>query len=235
LKYSIQGCHYAHVFYDRNGIPVVGESIPFSTFRKIYLVGDPAVTVRQGPIDDEVKQKNSYTALSIFAETKHNELLWLNLRKFRKEIPDVVENVVNMNEIWQPTRNKIEASGVGIGVAQYCEAAGLPVERMYKKTDKIENSMSAQLLMRAGKVLFPINAYWLEDAEDVIFNWTGLPSEEDDVVDNLSDGANDISLTVAREISAPQLVRSRPRAVMVGNHVGFTGQNRYNIPTYGLR
>jgi hypothetical protein len=69
---------------------------------------------------------------------------------------------------------------------------GIPILKVVKSKDKIENSTSAMLLMKAGKVYFPINAHWLETAEDEVFAWIGLPSETDDIIDNLSDACNEV-------------------------------------------
>jgi hypothetical protein len=46
--------------------------------------------------------------------------------------------------------------------------------------------------MKNGKIYFPINAPFIEEVEDEVFSWIGLPSETDDIVDNLSDAANEL-------------------------------------------
>lgn len=219
---------YAHVEVDSKNYQVVGQEIPFLSFKKVYLTADPAVTAKRGPIDEQKHQKNSYTGLGVFAETKDDELLWLSAMKFRKEIPDVIQSTVFLNDMWPILYNKIEASGVGVTLAQFLEAANLPVTKNWKKTDKIENSMSAQMLLNKERILFPINALWLETVEDVIFNWTGLESEEDDLVDVLSDASNDLSLKIATKLVNHAIKRALPSTVG-----GFKG--KYQIPTYGIR
>jgi hypothetical protein len=49
--------------------------------------------------------------------------------------------------------------------------------------------------------------------EEVIFSWTGLPNEQDDVVDVLSDASNEISLKVAREVVMHQTTKAMPKSV----------------------
>ena len=49
--------------------------------------------------------------------------------------------------------------------------------------------------MRAHRIWFPDNVGWINEAEDEIFNWTGLPSEPDDIIDTLSDAVNDLAPT----------------------------------------
>ena len=189
-----------------------GDLRPFHSLR-IFTVTDPAVTVRAGPVDEQVgKKKKSWCVIGVFGVTRDNRLLMLEIRKFRKEIPSVIETLVELNNKWHPSFNKIECNGVGIGVAQYAQLAGLHVQKTYRKADKIENSLSAQILMKNGQILFPETADWLEDVEDVLFGWTGLPTEEDDVVDVISDAAQDITPYVARDISNATQTRSRPIA-----------------------
>ena len=224
----LDGASYSYVEFDNLGNTYQSDPIPLSSLRKIFLTADPAVTVQRGPVDEQIKQKNSFTGIGVFGETRNDELIWLAAQKFRKELPDVVDAITLLNSLWRPVMNKIEASGVGIGAAQFLESAGFPVTKNWKKTDKIENSMSAQLLMRHGKILFPINALWLERMEDVIFSWTGLPSEEDDMVDVLSDASNEISLKVAREVVTHKVTRSLPCSVSTFS------SGKIIVPQYGL-
>ena len=227
--YSLSDTHYAYVFEDIQGNEIHGDPIPLTSLHQVFTTVDTAVTVNKGPVDGEMKQKNSYAVISTWGVTFDQNLLWLDCRKFRKEIPDLVEQIVEVDQKYQPKFHKIECNGVGIGTAQYVEAAGLRVKKNYRKTDKLENSMSAQLLMKAGRIYFPINAPWLEVAEDDVFTWTGLPTEEDDIVDTLSDAATEIALGLAQEISAPNVIRSKPISVSTASGHG------YNIPAYGLR
>ena len=219
---------YSYIEFDNLGNTYQSEPIPLRTLKRIFLTADPAVTVQRGPVDEQIKQKNSYTGIGVFGETRNDELLWLAGQKFRKELPDVIDAITFLNYIWKPSMNKIEASGVGIGAAQFLESAGFPVTKNWKKTDKVENSMSAQLLMRHGKILFPINALWLERMEDVIFSWTGLPSEEDDMVDVISDAGNEISLKIAREIVTHKVTKSLPCSV------SSFPSGRVVVPQYGI-
>jgi hypothetical protein len=227
-NYSALEGAYSYIEFDNLGNSYQSEPIPLRSLKRIFLTADPAVTVQRGPVDEQIKQKNSFTGIGVFGETRNDELLWLAGQKFRKELPDVIDAITFLNYIWKPSMNKIEASGVGIGAAQFLESAGFPVTKNWKKTDKVENSMSAQLLMRHGKILFPINALWLERMEDVIFSWTGLPSEEDDMVDVISDAGNEISLKIAREIVTHRVTKSLPCSVS-SFHSG-----RVVVPQYGI-
>lgn len=227
ITYDLSNYSYSFTEVDSKGNTVVSDPIPIRSLAQIFITVDTAVTTRQGPVDGEVGQKNSYAVVSTWGVTHNNNILWLNMHKFRKEIPDLVAQVADRNSVWKPNYNKIECNGVGIGVAQYLEAAGFNVRKNYRKTDKLENSLSAQMLMKNGLIWFPINAVWLEEAEDDVFSWTGLPSEEDDVVDTLCDACHEIALGVAHTISAPSVQRPRPRVV-------YSSGPMKRIPRYGL-
>lgn len=222
-------------FLDEN----MSESIilPYSTLARIFITADTASTAKlftsksdelADAADGRSSQKPSSTCLAVWGVTTDEQLLWLDFRKFRKELPDIIDNLIELNQKWRPLFNKIEVNGVGIGVAQYAHAAGLRVRKNQRKTDKLENSLSAQMMMSNGYIFFPANTPWIEDAEDDIFNWTGLPDEEDDTVDVLADAATEISPKLARKIALPERQQAIPRAVGSLNKIGV-------IPTWGLR
>jgi predicted phage terminase large subunit-like protein len=161
--------------------------------RRIFITVDPAASLRAGPIDTQVRSgAPSWSVISTWGYTKDYELLFLDMVRFQKETPEVVEAIENAFYKWKPSYVKIEYKGVGIGVAQYVELQGVPVSRAPKAIDKLENSTSAMMMMKHGRIYFPENAPWLEIAEDEIFGWTGLPGTEDDIIDTLSDAANDL-------------------------------------------
>lgn len=222
-------------FLDEN----LNESIilPYSSLARIFITVDSASTAKlftnktdelADMSDGRTSQKPSSTCLAVWGVTKDEQLLWLDFRKFRKELPDIIDNLVELNQIWRPLFNKIEVNGVGIGIAQYAHAAGLRVRKNQRKTDKLENSLSAQMMMSNGYIFFPANTPWIEDAEDDIFNWTGNPEEEDDTVDVLADAATEISPKLARKIALPERQQAMPRAVGSLRSGG-------SIPTWGLK
>jgi len=97
-----------------------------------------------------------------------------------------------MNAKWRPHYVKIEANGAGKGVFQYCQVYKVNVRPINKHADKVINSTTAQVKMELGRIWFPQYATWLHAAETEVFNWTGDGSGKDDIVDTLSDAANDI-------------------------------------------
>lgn len=210
--------------------------LPFSSLKTIFTTTDAAATARLfvtgddeaiAAADGRVSSKPSSTCIGVWGVTYTNQLLWLDFYKFRKELPTIVETLVEVNIKWKPSFNKIEANGLGIGVAQYAELAGLPVRKNTRKKDKLENSLSAQMMMKNGQIYMAANTPWAETAEDDIFNWTGLPDEEDDTVDILADAALEITPTMASKISLPMRRPAMPSAVSTTRGGGM-------IPTYGL-
>jgi predicted phage terminase large subunit-like protein len=170
---------------------------PLSNFKKVFATVDPAGTTKKGIIDQKVANRSpSYTVISIWGVTENKDLFWLDMKRFREEIPKVVTEVVAMYTKWvEPFPSiyfKMETNGVGLGPSQYVRDLGVPVKANKKGTDKLENSIAAQLLMDAGKVYFPHNAPWINEAEDEVFGWTGMPNETDDIIDTLSDAATEI-------------------------------------------
>jgi len=211
--------------------------LPFSSLKQIFTTTDAAATARlyathgdeeANAADGRVSTKPSSTCIGVWGITYEDQLLWLDFRKFRKELPDIVETLVELNELWHPSFNKIEANGLGIGVAQYAELAGLPVRKNIRKKDKLENSISAQMMMKNGQIFLAANTPWAETAEDDIFNWTGLPDEEDDTVDILSDAALEITPRNAKKLALPN------RKPCIPGGVSTVPRTNSSIPQYGL-
>lgn len=185
-------------YYTLNGDYIImpDKRIHFKELRTLFATVDTAATVHEGPIDTQVtKGAPNWTVISTWGITNDYRLIFLDMVRFRKEIPDVVEGIVNAYRKWGHKYVKIEYQGVGIGPAQYAEVSGVPVVRVKKQRDKISNATSALMLSKAGRIYYPEDAPWLEVAEDEIFGWTGLPTEEDDIIDTLSDAATEVSIT----------------------------------------
>lgn len=181
----------------------VGATLhPFSKFKRIFITVDPAGTTKEGMVDVQIRPNDapSYTVISVWGVTEQNDLFMLDMNRFREEIPEVVQEIWDMYARWKPYFSsliaKMEVNGVGLGPSQYVRNLGIPVQACKKSKDKLENSTSAQLLMKAGKIYLPHNAPWINEAEDEIFGWSGLPHEADDIIDTLSDAANEIGAII---------------------------------------
>lgn len=217
--------------------------LPFSTLRTVFTTLDAAATAKLfGAGEDGAiaaadgrtatgkvrTRKPSSSCIGVWGITHDDRLLWLDYVKGYIELPTIIEELVRLNRLWNPSFNKIECNGLGIGVAQFAEKAGLRVRKNIRKTDKLENSLSAQMMMSYGQIYFPINAPWIEGAEDIIFNWTGDPDEEDDTVDILSDAASELTPRVASKLVLPERKIALPRGV---SSLGAPGA----LPHWGLK
>ena len=134
---------------------------------QVFQIVDPAASAREGPGDTQVfRGAPSWTVLGTFLRTPDNHLLWWDQRRFRKEIPDTF-NVLKMQyREHTPSFIGIEASGLGIGLFQLCERAGLPVKALRPKSvDKLVRATDACNRMERGMIWLPETAPWLEDLE----------------------------------------------------------------------
>jgi len=162
----------------------------------IFATLDTAASVDDGMIDDQVRRgSNSWTVMSMWGwlRTVGIRLFMLDMIRFRDEVPNVVDEVIRFYNKWQPAYVKCEYNGTGVGAAQYIARAKIPIRKAVKRSDKIENSTTAQMMMKRGQIFLPEIAPWVDVAESEIFGWTGLKIEEDDIIDTLSDAANEFT------------------------------------------
>lgn len=165
---------------------------------RVFTVCDPAGSAREGPGDTErYKKQESWTVISTFGLTKDYNLLWLDMRRFRREIPDIILELKNVYRTWRPSQIIIEINGLGRGAYQHALRAGLPMKGISQHRDKVVRSTDAQVRMEAGKIWLPETAGWLNECQEELFTWTGHPDTTDDIVDTLSMAANDVSWEAA--------------------------------------
>lgn len=223
-------------FLDEDMLETV--KIPYRALKSIFTTTDAAATAKlfadredeaMAAADNKASQKPSSTCIGVWGVTQQEQLLWLDFYKFRKELPDIIDTLVQVNQRWPIQFNKIEVNGLGVGVAQFAAYAGLTVRKNIRKTDKLENSLSAQMMMKNGQIFLPANTPWAEEAEDDVFNWTGLPDEEDDTVDVLSDAAQELTPRIARKIAFPKRKPTMPRSASMNMTGGAPP------PSWGIR
>ncbi len=206
------------------GIRLGYQMFPFSHFQKMFATIDYASTAKEGIIDNQVHRKApSFSVMCVWGETKEKDLFLLDCWRDRCEVPVIVEEAVKVWARWQEWGIKYlksETNGVGSGPTQYLQRLGIPIKKVVKGSDKLENSTSAMLLMKGGKVYFPINAPFIYDVEDEVFSWIGLPAETDDIIDNLSDAANELGAVadaLANKTEAHQIKSTFLHVPMIRN------------------
>ncbi len=173
---------------------LAGNIYHLADLKRIFITMDPAATVKEGMIDQTTtKNGPSFTVISVWGLTHDYQLIWLYMRRFRQEIPNVVGQLVDIYRTWKPEYVKLESNGVGLGVAQLAVLSGLNVVKNQKATDKFQNATNAIFRVKNHRVWFPSEASWLQECLDEVFTWTGHPGMTDDIVDTLSDACNDVT------------------------------------------
>lgn len=197
-RYHRHWARYYRLYPEHKQFEMGGTTYPFSWFKRIFSTCDIAGTTKEGIIDQVAVNKpktECFTVVSTWGVSPSSDLFWLGMKRDRAELPETVDMIADQYAEFEPLFMKIEDNGVGLGATQYARNVGIPVKAIHKGKDKLENSTAAQLLMRARKVWLPDNAPWINECEDEIFNWTGHPNEQDDIIDTLSDAANELGPT----------------------------------------
>lgn len=165
---------------------------------QVFTTVDPAASVREGPGDADIWRRSpSYSVISTWLETPDHDLIWWDIDRFRKEIPDLLEALKQNYVKHSPEFQGIEADGLGIGVYQMASRIGLPVRALHSHgQDKLVRATDACNRMAAGKVWLPaasLDRPWLRELESELFTWTGHPHEQADQIDTLSHAAKIVS------------------------------------------
>ena len=160
-----------------------------------FVTVDPAASAREGPGDAVIwKRAPSWTVISTWYLTPSKDLLWWNLVRFQKEIPDILSALKYVNSEYEPEFIAIEADGLGIGVYQMAGRIGLPVRSVRSQSqDKLVRATDAINRMEQGKIRFPQTAIWLDTLETELLSWTGHPHEPADQIDTLAHAARIVS------------------------------------------
>ena len=121
------------------------------------------------------------------------DLIWLNTFREQCNIPSLQERTKILFRKWKHEFFRVESNGIGMGVYQNLQSAGIPIKPITASNDKVINSSTAQLRAEGGKIWLPEYEYWLSDLQDELFIWTGNRNETDDQIDVLSSGANEVA------------------------------------------
>lgn len=177
---------------------------------RCFSTMDPAASVREGPGDKDVwrNRQPSWTVISTFLLTPDNHLLFLNVRRFRKEIPDQMHELCDVYRTYNPEFICIEPDGLGIGTFQTAVRLGLPIRpAKHRSVDKLVQATDAINRMEQGRIWFPQDQAehpWVEQLESEMFSWTGHPQATCDQIDTLATAA----LIVSSEAAYSESVRS---------------------------
>lgn len=160
-----------------------------------YLLGNRRVMVadcwKMITVDPASTSKDTsdYTVVSTFAVTPCRQLVWLDMLRFRKEIPEIVQEIQSAYWQWQPAFVAIEAVASNRAVLQIAQRTNMTVREVSPRgLDKLVRATPAMQLASEGRLWMPKKAHWLEAAVQELLVFSGNPTKDahDDVVDALS-------------------------------------------------
>lgn len=168
---------------------------------RIYTVVDVACSVKTGVGEVSFRQAQgtplepSYTVIGTFGVTPKNEMLVLEIRRFREEAPQILDAIKDVCKKYHPLFVAMEVNGPGQPIAQILFNMGVPISEVRTFTDKISNSAESLIRCRAKKVLLPEEGTtnWDADFLGELAVWTGHPHEIADQVDVLSNAVHEFT------------------------------------------
>lgn len=141
--------------------------------------------------EQEVSRKEhdpDWTALSTWLLTPEYDLLWLDLKRWRREVPDLVPLLEAEWDRWSPLLYvAIEAVASNQAVYQIAGRTKMNVDRVSPLgKDKLVRATPAMNWAKNGRLWLPEEADWLDDARSELLLFKGDGKTHDDVVDTLS-------------------------------------------------
>lgn len=171
------------------------------TLKDRFMTVDPASTVKE-----VTKPDPDYTVISSWLVTPCGLLVATGCWRGRIEAPDIPPRMAEQYRLHKCGRAHVEGGGTQKGTAQHARRYKLSnkpgdfmniVEYVPIK-DKLEYSMAARNLMKAGRVWFPLDdpMFPLEDVQEEIVRFTGDEKQDphDDIVSALSIAAHNMMM-----------------------------------------
>lgn len=162
---------YFHESFDSYNLIDQNKSI-LKKHCQIYVTVDLAVSV---------SEKSDYTAACVFALTKENDLLLLNVIKKRIEGAGHFNFVAEIYKEYQPLLIGVEAVQYQLSLVQQLSNKGFPVKKLKADKDKISRALPVAAKMENGKVYFKKHSSWLDDFKTELLSFPN--SQHDDQVD----------------------------------------------------
>lgn len=138
-----------------------------------------------------VKTTADFTVIAVWGDDRKGNLILMDLVRERMEGPDIVPRIRQLVERWDVGYVGIESTGFQLSTVQAARRAGLVVREIKRKTDKITRAIPATVRMEAEQVWLPEKAPWLADVTSELLHFPA--GQNDDVVDALSDAADDMT------------------------------------------
>jgi predicted phage terminase large subunit-like protein len=185
--------------YQQNPLPQGGGLFKREWFRyfKIGSLGDVPVYIipgREGvPASQTVvfctvdlaasmRESADYFVCATWAQTRHGDLLLLDVVRRRVEGPDQLALVSSIRERWGASLVCIERAGYQLAFVQQAQRAGLPVRELVPHGDKFGRALSIAARYESGRVFHLEAAPWLYEYESELLAF-GPGCAHDDQVD----------------------------------------------------
>lgn len=172
-----------------------GDFIVLEDERRGLYRFHPRDCQRFGTVDDAASAKTSadYTVIASWLVSPRNDLVWLNCRRDRWEIPDQPKIVLGEYAANRLNFIAIERVGAKNALLKFCEREKMAVRPLDPMgADKLTRATPALVLCETGRVWFPapdaVPGFPIEDVKAEMLAFTGIDKADkhDDIVDCLA-------------------------------------------------
>ena len=133
------------------------------------------------------KQSADYTAITTIGLDKQNNVYVLDVIRKRIEAPDIVRQLEQVYEKWNPISIGVESAGFQLALIQIIRRqTTLPIVKLKADKDKLSRALPLSAKMEAGMVFFPNDALWYSELEKELLVFPS--GDHDDQVDSLAYG-----------------------------------------------
>lgn len=141
---------------------------------------------RYGAADLAISLKTTadYTALAVIGECPDGRRLLLDVKRARLTGPEIPEFIGGAVSEWGLAAVGVESVGFQMDIVQRTRELGLPVFECLPDKDKVARFLPAAADVQGGRLLLPLEASWLPEAEQEMLSFPQAP--HDDMVDAVS-------------------------------------------------
>lgn len=177
--FKAESLHYFQVEVEQTG-RVVYHLATWGRKTRLYRYEDLAVFATCDPASS-LKETADYTAVGVFGMTPDADLLVLDMVRARFEHSDLV-NMLRTTELrWRPDYIGVEEKSMGLGIIQDAIRAGINVQPLTPKGDKVARAKPAGVRMDNGKIWLDAEAPWLRTLEVELLAFPSADAHDDQV------------------------------------------------------
>ncbi|UVO50174.1 phage terminase large subunit [Sphingomonas sp. SUN019] len=128
-----------------------------------------------------------FSVATVWSE-QHDSHYLLHVHRVKKDLPQLVDDAIMLNERFRPDFTLVEAQGSGSNLNAYLRAQHIYPTELRPKGDKETRFSSASYYFEKGQVVFPLDAAWLTDLERELLQFPN--ARHDDQADSVSQYLN---------------------------------------------